>query len=349
MRRSQVLAGAGAAIVVIVVIAFLLARRQRVLVLTGTVTTHDVIVSSQVGGRVDSLLVREGDGVKPGELLAVIAPAELAADSAYYAHTARGMAQQVSEGQAALRYEARQTADDIARAEATLAATEAERAAAAATLESARLAFERDTALIRSHAIAQAQLDRDRAAWLSAEAQVAAADKQVAAQEAAVSLARASAEQVAMRRSAVAGARQQQAAAQAQAAKAAIRLGYTELRAPIAGIVDVRAARQGEVVAAGAPVLTLVNPDDLWIRADIEESYIPDLRLGDSLTVRLPSGATRRGVVFYRAVDAAFATQRDVSRTKRDIRTFEIRVRVDNRDRALALGMTAYVRFPVPR
>ena len=47
--------------------------------------------------------------------------------------------------------------------------------------------------------------------------------------------------------------------------------------------------------------------------------------------MRLPSGDEREGTVFYRGVDAGFATQRDVSRTKRDIKTFEIRLRVDNR------------------
>ena len=63
--------------------------------------------------------------------------------------------------------------------------------------------------------------------------------------------------------------------------------------------------------------------------------------------MRLPSGATREGTVFYRGVDADYATQRDVSRTKRDIKTFEIRLRCDNSDRALAVGMTAYVALPV--
>ncbi|MBK5188551.1 MAG: hypothetical protein JJD97_09900, partial [Gemmatimonadaceae bacterium] len=52
------------------------------------------------------------------------------------------------------------------------------------------------------------------------------------------------------------------------------------------------------------------------------------------------------GTVFFRGVDAGFATQRDVSRSKRDIRTFEIRLRVDNKDRRLATGMTAYVLLP---
>ena len=91
----------------------------------------------------------------------------------------------------------------------------------------------------------------------------------------------------------------------------------------------------------------MINPDDLWVRVDIEESYIDKVRIGDMLTVRLPSGDERAGTVFFRGVDAGFATQRDVSRTKRDIKTFEIRLRADNRDRRLAVGMTAYVLLPV--
>ena len=55
----------------------------------------------------------------------------------------------------------------------------------------------------------------------------------------------------------------------------------------------------------------------------------------------------RKGTVFYRGADAGFATQRDVSRTKRDINTFEVRLRLDNADRRLASGMTAYVALPV--
>ena len=110
----------------------------------------------------------------------------------------------------------------------------------------------------------------------------------------------------------------------------------------------VRAARPGEVVTAGDPLLTLIDPDDLWVRADLAESYIDRIKIGDTLTVRLPSGDEREGTVFYRGVDADFATQRDVSRTKRDIKTFEIRLRVDNTDRRLAVGMTAYVVLPTP-
>jgi HlyD family secretion protein len=100
-------------------------------------------------------------------------------------------------------------------------------------------------------------------------------------------------------------------------------------------------------VNAGQPILTLIDPNDLWVRADIEETYIDRVRIGDHLQVRWPSGEMSDGVVFYRAVNASYATQRDVSRTKRDIKTFEVRLRCDNKDRRLAVGMTAYVMLPV--
>jgi HlyD family secretion protein len=154
---------------------------------------------------------------------------------------------------------------------------------------------------------------------------------------------------VAAAQSALAASKQQRDAAVAQTDAAGVRLAYTEVRAPSAGIVDVRAVRVGEVVTAGEPIVTLVDPDDLWVRADVEESYIDRIRLGDTLTVRLPSGEERTGTVFYRGVDAGYATQRDVSRTKRDIKTFEVRLRVDNSDRRLALGMTAYVLLPTSK
>ena len=94
---------------------------------------------------------------------------------------------------------------------------------------------------------------------------------------------------------------------------------------------------------SGQAIVTLINPKNLWVRADVEETYIDRIKLGEKFTVRLPSGAEREGVVFYRGVDAHYATQRDVSRSKRDIKTFEIRLRCNNDDGSLAVGMTAFV------
>jgi HlyD family secretion protein len=281
------------------------------LVLTGIVTTEDVIVSPQVGGRLDSLTVDSGDPVKQGQLIARMEPSELAADQSYFEHSTQALAAQV-------------TAE-----EADVAAAEAQESEAKASLAKARQTLQRTEAAASAGGITTEAVDQARTDADVAQAREEAASRRIAAA-----------------RSALAAARQQRDAAAAQSTKADVRLAYTEVRAPVAGVVDVRAARPGEVVSPGQAIVTIVNPDDLWVRADVEETYIDRIHIGDHMTVRLPSGQERQGTVFYRGLDAEYATQRDVSRTKRDIKTFEVRLRVDNSDRALALGMTAYVILP---
>ena len=282
-----------------------------------------------------------------GQLVATITPDELKADTAYYAHNAEGLTSQVRESEAALRFQQQQTVDQIAQAQANLASTEAQARAAAADLEDAHLKFERAQNLSKEGLVPPQDLDQARTTASAAQSKFDALNRQVEAQRSAVALARANAEQVAFRRSQLQTSEHMEAAAAAQSQKAGVRLRYTEITAPIDGTVDVRAVREGEYVSPGQPVVTLINPDDLWVRVDVEESYIDRLRIGDKLMVRLPSGDQREGMVFYRGADAAFATQRDVSRTKRDIKTFEVRLRVDNTDRRLAVGMTAYVTLPL--
>jgi HlyD family secretion protein len=317
------------------------------IVLTGIVTTNHVVVSPLITGKVARLLVAEGDAVKADQLLAVLAPDELREEQAYYSFSAEGAGSQVQESEAAVRLQERITADQIAQAEATLEATRSQEAAAQAEYENARIAYERAQRMFKDAIGTQERLDQSRTAYEVSKSRVASLAKEIEAQHAAVALARSNAEQVTIRRNQLHANQKQQAAAAAQRAKADVRLAYTEIHAPISGLVDVRAALAGEVVTAGQPIVTIVNPDDLWVRIDVEETFIDRVRIGDMLTVRLPSGEERQGTVFYRGVDAGYATQRDVSRTKRDIKTFELRLRVDNADRRLAVGMTAYVVLPL--
>jgi HlyD family secretion protein len=252
--------------------------------LTGVVTTDEVIVSPEIEGRLENLLVAEGDTVTNGELIAQIQPELWNADASFYSSSEQ------------------QSSANLAQAQADL--------------ENARLNFERIRGLYSNDVESVQDYDASRTAYDSAQARVDAAKKQI------------------------------QAAA-AQSEKAKVYLDYTKIYAPTNGIVDTRAALQGEVVNVGQAIVTLINPDDLWVRADVEETYIDRIHISDRFQVRLPSGAMRTGTVFFRGVDADYATQRDVSRTKRDIKTFEVRLRCDNSDRALAVGMTAYVILPL--
>jgi multidrug resistance efflux pump len=271
----------------------------------------------------------------------------LAADQAYYTATEQSAAEQVTQAEANLRYQEAQSRDLIHQAEASLAAAQAQVVQAEADVEQARLDYGRMQALFAEGMIAAQQMDQARTALHGQQARLESLQKQVEAQRAAVALARSTEEQIQMRRHELQAMQQQRVAAEAQQRKANVRLNYTDIRAPVGAVVALTAARQGEVVNVGQPIVSLINPEDLWVRADVEETYIDSIRLGDHLRVRFPSGMEREGVVFFRGVDADYATQRDVSRAKRDIKTFEVRLRVDNRDRRIWPGLTAYVDLPL--
>ena len=106
-------------------------RRRRVLlrlsepptalVLTGVVTTNDIVVGPQIGGRIDDLRVQEGDTVKQGQIIAIISPDELRAESAYAVHNVEGIASQIQQSQAALRFEEQQMNEQVRQAESNLA------------------------------------------------------------------------------------------------------------------------------------------------------------------------------------------------------------------------------------
>ena len=96
--------------------------------------------------------------------------------------------------------------------------------------------------------------------------------------------------------------------------------------APVSGKVNVWAARQGEVVTAGAPIVTIMDLTQTWVYAPLPETQADSVQLGDTLRVVMPSGATIRARSSPKLAEADFATQRDVSSMKRDIKTIQLKL-----------------------
>ena len=233
-RRTRIFVGVGAALVLLAVGWFIFGR-TRALVLTGIVTTNDVVVSPLVGGQVGELYVREGDSVAQNQLIARLVPAELQADQAYYTHTAEQGALEVQEGEASLRYQEMQTAAQINQAQATLATATAQQAEAQTNVTNTKRTLDRYKSLLGGGGLSEQDVDQAQTAYDVATARLDAANKEIEAQRAALALAQSAKEQIAVRRNALVAAEQEHAAAAAQSAKANVRLSYTDLRAPIAG------------------------------------------------------------------------------------------------------------------
>ena len=107
-----------------------------------------------------------------------------------------------------------------------------------------------------------------------------------------------------------------------------------------------RQTRQGEVVAAGTPIVTITDHTQTWIYAPLPETQGDAVKVGDSLRVVMPSGKTIYGKVINKATEADFATQRDVSSRKRDIKTIQLKLLIENPALEFVPGMTAEVYIP---
>ena len=322
---------------------FFSTNHSKDLVLIGTVDSNQVIVSAQVEGRIQKLLVDEGTPVKAGDLIAVLDPSELQTQEAAAAANIASVQHKVSEMQHTEKSTAGSTSSDVANARAMLSSAKAQLLQAKAALDRTESDSRRTIELAKAGV--QSEQDRVQAETnlQAAQATVQAQQDLVKAAEANLNSAIARTQQANAAKSTVQSTEADLNNAIAQKNQAAVRLSYTNVYAPVTGTVSVRAARQGEVVNIGAPIVTIVDLTDTWVRAAIPETYSDHIGYGDVLRVRLPGGTITSGKVFFKGVEGDFATQRDVGRMKRDIKTIVLKVRLDNPKGAFVPGMTAEV------
>jgi len=316
--------------------------------LIGVVDGNEVIVSPQITGRMIHLTVDEGSVVKKGDLIAELDPTELEANLAAAKANVASLESQVHESRHNYTWTNDQTDASLVQARAVMTSTRAQLDQAKAQLWRDQTDFDRTQKLYDAGVAAAQDRDHADATLRASKANVKSLEDSVRAQEAAFNVAQANRKQVDVRQSEISTTIAQLEQARASEAQVATQLGYTKIYAPLDGIVSVRVAKQGEVVSEGSPIVVIVDVDHPWVRADVEETYIDSVQFGQALKVVLPSGDTLEGTVFFKGVENDFATQRDVSRTKRDIKTFAIKVSVPNPQRRLFTGMTATVMLPPP-
>lgn len=341
--RNRFLILLGIIFVIAATYYFFSTDHSRDLVLIGTVDANQVIVSAQVEGRIQKLLVDEGTPVKSGDLIAILDPSELQAQEAAATATIASLQHKVAEMQHTEASTSGSTSSDVANAEARVSSAKAQLMQARATLERTESDSRRAVELAKVGVASDQERVQAETNLQAAQATVQAQQELVKAAEADLKAAVARTNQANAAKSTVAATEADLKNAIAQKNQAAVRLGYTNVYAPVSGTVSVRAARQGEVVNIGAPIVTIVDLSDTWARVAIPETYADHIGYGDALRVRMPGGTTVSGKVFFKGVEGDFATQRDVSRMKRDIRTIVLKVRLDNPKGAYVPGMTAEV------
>ena len=316
------------------------------LVLIGTVDANQVVVSPKISGRIERLAVDEGTPVKIGDTIAVLDSQELTADRQAAEALLTSLRHQVSQTRATEQQTAGETSSGVVNAQARLRAAQATLLQAQADLQRIEGDTRRNVALAQQGVASQQLADESEAQLKAQQALVRAAEDQSHAAQADLETAQAHTRLTQAAQSTVASTEAQQLNAKAQLEAAETRLGYTKVLAPVNGIVTVRAAREGEVVNLGQPIVIITDLGDTWVRAAIPETQADHIAIGDQLNARLPSGETISGKIIFKAPEADFATQRDVDRRKRDIKAIALKLAVDNSKKTMVPGMTAEILVP---
>jgi multidrug resistance efflux pump len=311
--------------------------------LIGTVDANEVVVSSKIPGRIEKLNVVEGQKVNAGDLIAVIESKDLDAALKAAQATAAGDASRLTGAEQTVQENRGETSNATTSAEAQVRMAQASLAQAQAQYDHQQADTSRDVALAQSGIVSEMTKDEEVTSLQSAKAAVEAARQSLSAAQANLRQAKAHELLTTVSTQTVNENRAEVASARALAEQAQAEADYAHVEAPVAGVVNEWAAREGEVVAAGTPIVTIMDLKQTWVYAPLPETQADSVKLGDSLRVVLPSGATVQGQVIAKAAEADFATQRDVSQQKRDIRTIQLKLLIPNPGEEFVPGMTAEV------
>ena len=294
---------------------------------SGTVEATEAQLGFVVPGRIDSIRVREGERVEAGATLAALDRVEAAARRAQAAAQLGAARAQLEEMVRGSRPE------EVAQARAALEA-------ARERLADARQDLERTEALIRNQVVSQQTLDKARTAHDVAAAQAAQTEEQYRLVVAGP------------RRERIAAARAQAAQAEAALAAADASLANMVIRAPFAGVVTVRHREPGEIVGAGAAVLSLMDREDRWVRIYVSEARIGAVHTGQAATITTDTfrGKTYPGEVVHISSEAEFTPKNVQTDEERVKLVYAVKVRIAG-DAAFELkpGMPADVRLALAK
>jgi HlyD family secretion protein len=285
---------------------------------TGTIEAIQVDVSARIAGRIVERPVDEGDRVTAGQLLVRLDEAEQAAEVRRQEAAVRTAQSSLDDLQAGARRE------ELEDARAALQS-------ASATREWTERDFRRAEGLFRQTLIAAQEVDRARQAYDVALAQEKSARQKLLLLEAG------------SRPDQVETARGQLAQARNALEVAKTRLKEMTIFSPVDGVVLRKNLEVGELASPGVPILTLMKPSDIWVRAYVPEEEVARIKVGSPARIAVDGYPARRfpGRITEIASEAEFTPRNVQTRKERVNLVFRIKIAVDNPEGILKPGMPA--------
>ncbi len=276
----------------------------------GRIEATEINISSKLPGQLEEVLVKEGDFVEAGQVLAKIKVSTLEA--------------QLRE----LEAQKRQAQDAIATAEAQVSMRISEKAAAEALVQqreteltAARNRLARTEILAKDGASSKQQLDDERAAVQQTVAVLSASKAQVQSAQAAIVAAR----------SQVSSAHSQVDAIQASIERLNFDIEDAQLKAPLKARVQFRIAEPGEMIAAGGRVMNLIDLSDVYMTFFLPETVAGRIAIGTEVRIVLDvaKNIAIPAKVSFVADTAQFTPKSVETESERQKMMFRVKAKID--------------------
>lgn len=346
-------------------------RKATPFFVSGFIEADEIRLGSRVGGRVKDVLADEGHNVERGQALVVLEPfdlterlseaqARLAARQAVLARLESGYrAEEIAQARARRdRFQATLDRREAGLRPVEIEVLEDKLEEARANLKRASDEFARIKRLFDQGDANPREMDNATSLRDAAQARFAAAEDELALgkagtrrediAEARANLAESKAAlallEAGYRSEEIAEARANVAATAADVAAMERRIEELTIRAPTSGMVEAVDLEPGDLVAIGAPVLTLLDLDQLWIRAYVPEDRL-DIDVGRKVSIAVDAFPGKRfaGRVVFVARQAEFTPANVQTSEERVKQVFRIRVDIDQGRDVLRAGMAADV------
>ena len=287
---------------------------------SGHVEATSVRIATKVAGRLESLLVQEGDVVRAGQVLGTIATTdlELALEQA-----------RAERDQAAAEHRLRLMGarkEDIAELEAQIASVRSD-------LESAQKDLDRMQGLLdkgsgTSKARDDAKTRRDMTAHRLDSMNQALARMRAGSRPEEKEASRA-----------------RLAAMEAHMAQLEQQLKDATIQSPLAGVVTEKVAEPGELLQVGSPLCVITDLTNAWLTVYVTGPDLGRIRLGQEAQVTTDDGQTRKGKLTFIASQAEFTPKNVQTRDERVKLVYRVKISLDNQDGLFKPGMPAEARL----
>jgi len=351
------------------------------IIVSGNIELTEVNIAFKTSGRLIERSVDEGDSVKKGQLIARLDKDQLMAQRDREAAALESAKALLAQAETALAWQKENTAADLEQRKADLNSYQArlqelkngsrpqEILEAKAAVDSAQAEYDRakrdwDRAqpLYKNDDISTAQYDQYRSRWESAEAmlkqtrerqalvlagprieQIDAASAQVERARAGLKMAQSNALEIKRREQEIPLRRAEIARADANLALIESQISDTTAYSPVDGVVLVKAADVGEVLAAGTTVVTIGDIDHPWLRAYINETDLGRVKLGARAKITTDSypGKEYEGRIGFIASEAEFTPKQIQTQEERVKLVYRIKIDLDNPQQELKSNMPA--------